>query len=138
MDWPSLIESLRSIPWVPLVTGGAAGAVLTHYFSLKRQRTELTFKVLEQFFKGYPELGTVKTHLQGGNVQRNTSEYNQVTAVGDWFEIVSLFYREKWIDRKILRKSGFITEVRSFRDLAATNKALDAAISNWREMKSVT
>ena len=104
MDWEWLGDLVRNPPVISLLTGGAAGAIITHYYSLGRQRTELTFKVVEQFFKNYPELATAKTILKG-TVRRKTSEYNQVVALGDWFELLVLFYKEKWIHRKTLEHS---------------------------------
>jgi hypothetical protein len=134
MDWRPFVDSLSGLPWLSLLSGGAAGAVITHYYSLGRQRTELTFKVLEQFFKNYQELATAKTSLADGNVQRQTPSYNQVVALGDWFEIVALFYRQDWIHRKTVERSGIINEARKFRELAATNAALKPAVAEWREM----
>lgn len=137
MDWRSLVDSLSSLPWISLLSGGAAGAVITHFYSLGRQRTELTFKVLEQFFKSYQELAAAKTSLTDGNVQRMTANYNQVVALGDWFEMVALFYRQKWIHRKTLERSGIIREVLNFRELAARNRALEPAVAEWREIASL-
>jgi len=136
MDWQVLGAALAKIPWVSLLTGGVAGAFLTHHFSIRRQRTELTFKVLEQFFKTYASLGSAKGVLRAGKVQRNTADYNKVTEIGDWYEIVALFCRERWLDQKVLKKAGLLDEVQQFRKLAEGNDALKDALESWREMKS--
>ena len=76
MQW--FIEFLNPKVLVSFLSGGLAGALFTHYFTLSRQRTEFAFKLLEHFFTKYQEIGKVKGFLQQTQLLEDMETFNRV------------------------------------------------------------
>lgn len=139
MQWFIEFLSQNQKGLITLLFGGLAGAFVTHYFTLSRQRTEFAFKLLDHFFAKYQEIGMVKGFLQQPESLEDTETYNRVVAIGDWYETVALLCRRRVANERLLHKAGVINEMGEFRKLAENaDGKLKEPLEAWKNMVAIT
>jgi len=105
---------------VTLISGGLAGAIVTLFFTRRRQRIDCTLKVIDTYFDLYHEIGDCRQLLEAVPFPDTPANRNRVRKLGDWFSIVARMSREKIIVRKLLLdKFGFRSQIELFRTLVS-------------------
>jgi hypothetical protein len=136
MDWLQ--------PLVSLISGGLAGAAVNAFITARKQRLEISLKIIEEFFSFYDDIGKVKgtfTEPQIANVLDDPANLNRLRRIGDWFHYVASLYKENTVEKKLLAKVGVIKELNNFREsvLAAKGRVprhLGDAWSWWENLES--
>ena len=126
---------------VSFLTGGLAGAALTAVVNALRQKTELAFKVLEQYFARLQPISDAIGVLETPGSLKDPPSHNKVTSIGDWYEMVATLYQNRVINRKLLDKVGIVGQMRRFLNLcklANTGGDLDAALKAWTGLAAAT
>lgn len=137
MQW--FLEFLSQKGLVTFLSGGLAGAFITHYFTVSRQRTEFAFKLLEHFFAKHQEIGDVKGFLQEPHSLEDMENFNRVIAIGDWYDTVALLCRRRVANSRLLHKVGVIKEMGEFRKLAErADGKLKEPLEAWENMYVIT
>jgi hypothetical protein len=137
----TLAQFIKDNTWViTLVSGGLVGALVTAAVSAARQRTELAFKMVEQYLSRQPQVAEVLGILQRPDDLQNVASRNKVVGLGDWYETLALYYRKGFVDARLLRKAGIVKEMRRFLDeckRANANGQLDRALKAWTELNAL-
>jgi hypothetical protein len=134
-------DFIKDNVWIiTLVSGGLMGALVTAAVSASRQRTELAFKMAEQYFSRQAQIAEALGILQNPDNLQSVASRNKVVGIGDWYEILALYYRKGFLNARLLRKAGIVKEMRRFLDAckkANTNGELDRALKAWTELNAL-
>ena len=135
MEW---LTHLTIKDFVSFLSGGLAGTIITNYLSWRRQKTDLSFKVLEQYFARRSEMGEILGLLNEPEELQHPEKRNRVVSLGDWFEVVATLYGAKMINTRLLRKVGIDDEIKRFRSAAEkAGEPMQKALDAWCEMRKL-
>jgi len=134
--------SLELYKWLGALAAGAIAGFLTHWFSRRRQRTDVALKVVDSFMAMYSEIGAAMGILHQQHANLDASQENTVRKAGDWFELVAALYESNVVDRHFLEQVGLPDQMKRFRDLARSAQAqkptfLADALGDWNHLAAL-
>lgn len=107
---------------VAFLSGGLAGAVLNYLVSHHRQQVEFVIKVCEKFLDEFSEIGACKTILANSTNLNDSVQFNRMRRLGDWFELIAIYYDSNYLSKPLLEKIGLFNELRKFHELVSQRK----------------
>jgi hypothetical protein len=123
-----------------LATGGLAGALLTYLVSRYRSQTDLSLKAISEYLSMGSDIGDAKG-LLADNTSLNNDEKNDVERIGGWFNIVSLLYKKRYVNRRIIRSTELKKDIEEFyryTENASTKiHELNNMLRSWKYMDKV-
>jgi hypothetical protein len=114
------LEILKAV--VTFVSGGLAGAVLTYFVSRHRQQVEFVIKITDRYLDEFSEIASCKDILLEPSKLKDASNLNRVRKLGDWFEMIAVFYDSEYLSKGLLEKVGLLVELRKFHELVTQRK----------------
>ena len=117
---PNQIEILKLV--AAFCFGGLAGSLVTFFTSRHRQRVEFVIKVSEKYLDNFNDFGACKKHLAGPLATTDVDKLNQIRKLGDWLELISIYYDSGYLSKRLLDKTGLLDQLRKFHELVTQRK----------------
>jgi hypothetical protein len=122
---------------IAFVFGTVIGGMISHWFSLQRQRTDFTVKLMDAFFAQYGSIAEVKGLLYITGRVFTPAEENTVRKVGDWFELVALMCTNGVAQLNLIRAFGLVKELETFSRLVSQHPQFEEAVKAWDHMQAL-
>ncbi|WP_035581501.1 MULTISPECIES: hypothetical protein [unclassified Halomonas] len=99
-----------------------AAALITIYFSKKRDKHVLSLQLIDYFLDNYHDVGEANYILTLDSYKIEEKE-NYIRKHGDWFNLIAMLKKNDSIEWKILQDMGLEKTMEDFHDRVASKKA---------------